>query len=106
MNHTTASCGHSVIAAGAPGSDARKAQESQPCGNPHCCIQKHMIIEVHVDGKLQQFEADEATEYPDGDLFLSKNGIITEYFPKTRWIYWNMLRDPVTGNPLPPRKPK
>ena len=36
MNHTRASCGHSVIAEGAPGSSARKACERRTCGLPRC----------------------------------------------------------------------
>jgi hypothetical protein len=31
MNHTKASCGHSVIAVGAPGSPARERCEQEPC---------------------------------------------------------------------------
>jgi len=31
MNYTKASCGHPVVAVGAPGSEARKAVESVPC---------------------------------------------------------------------------
>lgn len=34
MNHCFASCGHTVPAVGAPDSDARKEQESNPC--PAC----------------------------------------------------------------------
>ncbi len=36
MNHTTARCGCSVIAVGAPGSLARRAVESRTCGKPRC----------------------------------------------------------------------
>lgn len=36
MNYTTASCGHSVPAVGAPGSLARQRVESRPCVRPRC----------------------------------------------------------------------
>lgn len=36
MNYTTAKCGHSVPAEGAPGSMARRACESRHCGLPRC----------------------------------------------------------------------
>lgn len=36
MNQTQASCGHSVVAVGAPGSMARRAQERRHCGQPRC----------------------------------------------------------------------
>lgn len=36
MNHTTASCGCSVIAVGAPGSLARRVQELRSCEKPRC----------------------------------------------------------------------
>lgn len=36
MNKTQACCGHYVIAEGAPGSLARKAQEKRTCGKARC----------------------------------------------------------------------
>lgn len=36
MNTTTARCGHSVPAEGAPNSGARRACEKRTCGNPRC----------------------------------------------------------------------
>lgn len=36
MNHTKASCGHLVIAEGAPNSSARRAQERRTCELPRC----------------------------------------------------------------------
>jgi hypothetical protein len=36
MNTVKASCGHYVIAEGAPGSSARKAQEKRTCGKARC----------------------------------------------------------------------
>jgi len=36
VNHTTASCGCSVVAVGAPNSLARRAQEQRTCGKPRC----------------------------------------------------------------------
>lgn len=38
MNSTTASCGHAVVAVGAPGSAARREVESQPCTRCRKCV--------------------------------------------------------------------
>jgi hypothetical protein len=43
MNHTQASCGHSVLAIGAPGSAARTAVETQPCADCAQCDHNEMV---------------------------------------------------------------
>lgn len=48
MNMTNAACGHSVLAVGAPGSNARQVVEQEPCDN--CKGMYTDYIDVVFDG--------------------------------------------------------